>query len=87
MYEATSWSMEYEQAAAPELTTLAGQTVVLNLDTVGDEAINREFFAFLSALMREPEAEAAVRAATGGSTRVGVQLLDSAFSDSWPLGA
>jgi hypothetical protein len=83
LYTATSWSEEYEQVPRPEITTLAGQSVVLDIEGEGDEAINREFFGFLRALLHSPEAEAAVRGAADGSVRIGVQLLDSSFSESW----
>jgi hypothetical protein len=83
LYKAGSWSEDYEESHTPQVITLAGQTVALDIDGEGDEAINRELFEFLRALLRAPDAEAAVLAATGCPARLGVQLLDSAFNDSW----
>ncbi len=87
LYQADSWCTEYEDEEAPRVTTLAGRTVELDVEGEGDEAFNREFFEFLQALLRTPRAEAAVRAAAGDRARIGVQLLDSEFNDSWSLPA
>lgn len=86
-YPVAQWAEEYEQAPALELVDLAGQTHVVDITAEGDEALNLLFFEFLTRLLHEPSVETAVRRVAGGTVRIGVQCLDSAFNESWSLAA
>jgi hypothetical protein len=87
LYEAPAWASEYEEAEPLVVTTLAGIPLEVAVEVEGDEALNRIFYEFLRQLLRGAQAVEALRKVVAGPTRVGVQLLDSEFNESWELRA
>ena len=85
LYEASTWTAEYETEDPLTIVTASGEHLELDLDSVGDAALNAVFFDFLRQLLADPVATNALRAAAGGGVRVGVQLLDSQFNEAWRL--
>ncbi len=85
IYEANDWPAEYESEGPLHIVTANGEDLEIDIESEGDEALNAVFFEFLGQLLANPAAAVLLRTVAAGPVRVGVQLLDSEFSDSWWL--
>ena len=86
IYEAEDWSEEYESSDSPEIVGLDGIILKPDITEEGDEAFNRPFFDFLCGILRHvPPSGILSQQQRQPDVRAGVQLLDSAFTDSWTL--
>lgn len=83
LYDASEWSSEYEEVDQPTITLPDGRVVRPDVEGEGDEAYNRVFFDFLCDVLQSAVEAGSLDSGSGPRPRVGVQMLDSAFSRSW----
>jgi hypothetical protein len=85
LYEASDWASQYEEDDELLVMDANGSSQVADIDSEGDEALNRLFFEFLFALLTAPETVKAIAHVSSVTKRLGVQLLDSKYGSSWEL--
>ena len=84
LYEDKSWVTEYE-ADIPKVMTVDGTVHDVDIESEGDEALNRLFYDFLVGLLSTTDAESIVDSIIGRPVRLGVQLLDSQYETTWDI--
>lgn len=82
LYEAPEWAAQYEEDDTLTIVDADGNKHLVELASDGDEGLNHIFFEFLRSLLASRTREAITNAQIRPK-RLGVQLLDSEYGDSW----
>ncbi|MCB9856692.1 MAG: hypothetical protein H6818_13510 [Phycisphaerales bacterium] len=84
-YGAEEWANEYESDELMKVIDLDGREHLLDIETLGDEAIDHAFFEFLRRLLQSTDGISALSPIADRPLWAAVQMLDSQYNESWQV--